>query len=79
MYEVKTGQKSIQHCQIWFWQYYNVNKSKTCCLDRHQKNNQKNSGIPRLVFWSLANRIIGKTALIGDLFSTKIAIWDFKF
>ena len=29
------------------------------------------------VFWSPANRTIGKTALTGDWFSTKIAIWDF--
>ena len=29
------------------------------------------------VFWSPANRAIGKTALIGDWFSTKMAIWDF--
>ena len=29
------------------------------------------------VFWSPANRTIGKTALIEHWFSTKIAIWDF--
>jgi hypothetical protein len=29
------------------------------------------------VFWSPVNRTIGKTALIEDCFSTKIAIWDF--
>ena len=29
------------------------------------------------VFGSPANRTIGKTALIGDWFSTKIVIWDF--
>ena len=29
------------------------------------------------IFGSPANRTIGKTALIGDWFSTKIAIWDF--
>ena len=29
------------------------------------------------VFGSPANRTIGKTALIGDWFSTKTAIWDF--
>ena len=30
-----------------------------------------------VVFWFPANRPIGKTALNGDWFSTKIAIWDF--
>ena len=30
------------------------------------------------VFWSSVNRTIGKTALIGDWFSTKIVIWVFK-
>ena len=29
------------------------------------------------VFWSPANRTIGKTALIEHWFSSKIAIWDF--
>ena len=31
-----------------------------------------------VVFWFPANRTIGKTALNGDWFSTKIAIWDFQ-
>ena len=29
------------------------------------------------VFWSPANRTFGKTALIGDCFSTKTSILDF--
>ena len=29
------------------------------------------------IFWSPANRTIGKTALIETRFSTKIVIWDF--
>ena len=57
--------------------FFIAKKKKTIFCDVQITFSYKKKIITKYaVFWSPANRAIGKTALIGDWFSTKMAIWD---
>ena len=86
LYPGKIWQKKTDHCtkssRLLYCNYedhYKIWKFKIIFAQKgrkHEENRKYRDSPVSAVFWSPANRTIGKTALIGHWFSTKIAIWD---